>query len=264
MKQQKKLPLIFTDLDGSLLDHSDYSYVAAKPALAEIKHRSYPLIFNSSKTRAEILPLQRGMEIVQPFVCENGAAVYVPEPDGWRRHSFSQPRQQLLSVLQKIRQQYGFEFQGFADWSVEEIAAQTGLSHPEAALAAQREFTEPLLWQDSATRLEDFQQCLAEYHLHAVQGGRFLSVMGEFDKCVGMQWLIDLYREEYGDIVTVALGDSPNDEQMLNAADIAVIIHSRRSDKLEVNAARVIRTELAGSAGWAWAMQMLLNEWENS
>ena len=46
--------LVFTDLDGTLLDHHDYSYDAALPTLRRLKKANIPLIFNTSKTAAEV------------------------------------------------------------------------------------------------------------------------------------------------------------------------------------------------------------------
>ncbi|MCG7852909.1 MAG: HAD hydrolase family protein, partial [Methanosarcinaceae archaeon] len=46
--------VVFTDLDGTLIDHDTYSYKAARPALAALKKQGIPLIFCTSKTRAEI------------------------------------------------------------------------------------------------------------------------------------------------------------------------------------------------------------------
>jgi predicted mannosyl-3-phosphoglycerate phosphatase (HAD superfamily) len=46
--------VIFTDLDGALLDRETYSFEPALPALRFIKEKKIPLIFVSSKTRAEI------------------------------------------------------------------------------------------------------------------------------------------------------------------------------------------------------------------
>ncbi len=42
--------LVFTDLDGTLLNHDDYSWEAARPALEELQRQSIPLILVSSKT----------------------------------------------------------------------------------------------------------------------------------------------------------------------------------------------------------------------
>ena len=46
--------VVFSDLDGTLLDHSTYSWKAAAPALAALRDRGIPLILASSKTSAEI------------------------------------------------------------------------------------------------------------------------------------------------------------------------------------------------------------------
>jgi len=47
--------VVFTDLDGTLLRHEDYSWLPAGPALAELRRRRIPLVIASSKTRAEIV-----------------------------------------------------------------------------------------------------------------------------------------------------------------------------------------------------------------
>lgn len=44
----KKL-LIFTDLDGTLLDHHNYDWSPTKPALQRLAELNLPLIFNSVK-----------------------------------------------------------------------------------------------------------------------------------------------------------------------------------------------------------------------
>ena len=46
--------LVFTDLDGSLLDHHNYSYSDALPQLRQLERRGIPVIPASSKTRVEI------------------------------------------------------------------------------------------------------------------------------------------------------------------------------------------------------------------
>ena len=50
--------MVFTDLDGSLLDHENYAFDAALPALEALARADIPVSIVSSKTRAEII--QRG------------------------------------------------------------------------------------------------------------------------------------------------------------------------------------------------------------
>ena len=73
------LKLVFSDLDGSLLDHDTYSHAAAAPALQRLDQHHIPLILVSSKTRVEIERLRSDLNNSHPFISENGAAVFVPK-----------------------------------------------------------------------------------------------------------------------------------------------------------------------------------------
>ncbi len=263
MSGARPLPVIVTDLDGTLLDHHSYSCAPAADALALIAERGYPLILNSSKTRAEMLALQEELGLHQPFVCENGAAVYLPRGEDWDCHAFAAPRRDWLDWVHRLRTEYDYPFEGFSDWGVDAIAEHTGLPPAKAALAAQREFTEPLTWQGDDRQREAFASALAGRGLRLVRGGRFYSLQGRFDKAQAMQWLQDYYRQQHAAVLSIALGDSPNDCAMLNAADIAVVIHSAQSDDMVVDGAgRVIRTTLPGPgpAGWQKAITTIIGE----
>lgn len=71
--------LIFTDLDGILLDHDGYNFDAAKLSLAQLSEQQIPVIINSSKTASEIQSLRLVLNNQHPFIIENGSAVFVPE-----------------------------------------------------------------------------------------------------------------------------------------------------------------------------------------
>lgn len=261
-EQPHVLPLIFTDLDGTLLDHDDYSFTAAQRAINNIKKNHIPLIINSSKTASEIFPIQQALGIRQPFICENGAALYLPSDtdDSWLYNAFAKPRGHCLQILQQLRDQYDYSFTGFNDCTAKEIAELTGLSLAKAELAAQRTFTEPLLWQDSAARLLQFQQQLHEQNLGFLQGGRFLCIIAgiSIDKGQAMAWLTQRYAEQ-AKVLTIALGDSPNDQAMLNAADIAVVVQSESSDSIQLDKPKkILHTPEPGPSGWQWAMDQLL------
>ena len=74
----RKKVLIFTDLDGTLLDADNYSFEEALPALEKIKKRKIPLILCSSKTKAELELYQKKLKIKSPFISENGGAIFIP------------------------------------------------------------------------------------------------------------------------------------------------------------------------------------------
>lgn len=252
--------LVVTDLDGTLLDHHDYSFDAARPCLDIIRRRHIPLVLCSSKTRVEMEGLQRQLALRDPFICENGAAICTPSSDGTSVEALAPPRGEVLSVLSALRDEQGFRFTGFNDLGMAEIAALTGLSLEAAGLAASREYSEPLRWEDSEERKREFLEALQQQRLVAQQGGRFLSVAGPCDKGMALSALRKRYA---GDATVIALGDSPNDESMLAAADIAVIIRSARSESLAPEGPqRIVCTRQAGPSGWQEAMSVLLEEFQ--
>ena len=70
--------VIYTDLDGTLLDHETYSFDAARQALDRLQAQAIPLIFCTSKTRSETEMWRARMQNAHPFIVENGGALFVP------------------------------------------------------------------------------------------------------------------------------------------------------------------------------------------
>ena len=73
-----KRPIIYTDLDGSLLDHYTYEATPAKSLLRQLDNLGTPVIPCTSKTVAEVIPLCRSLNLFGPFIAENGALICVP------------------------------------------------------------------------------------------------------------------------------------------------------------------------------------------
>lgn len=262
-KVQESL-IVVTDLDGTLLDHNTYSYQPAMPALRRLGANSTPVILCSSKTRTEIELLRQQMANESPFIVENGAAICgLTSSDGAGGASdlvLGKPYSDILQALAEIREYSGFHFIGFNDMSLEQVCDYTGLSSESAALAKKREFSEPLVWQDSEENLERFLAELSLRGLKAQQGGRFLTVAGETDKGRAVAALRKLCSPGRKTRV-IALGDSPNDEAMLNSADIAVVIKSAKSATMHIHGPdKIIYTQECGPEGWNRAMLELLED----
>ena len=163
MSTLSHLLLVFTDLDGCLLDHFTYDYELARPALDQLKQSKVPLILSSSKTLAELAELSAELKLRTPFIVENGAGVVIPDGyfstavsglvyhQGWWLKAFGPALSEILTTLHKIREENGFRFSGFSDMSSPEVADLTGLSLPRAEMAKQRLFTEPVMWQVKPT-----------------------------------------------------------------------------------------------------------------
>ncbi len=261
-----RLLLVFSDLDGSLLDHHDYSLQAALPAIEALRERAIPLIFCSSKTRAEIEPLRIQLGNRDPFIVENGAAVFIPrgslgqtppdcrtEEDGWVRE-FAPPRQRWLAELDRLKPEFEAQFTHFEAMGLDGVMAATGLGSEAAARALQRDYSEPVLWRGDDERREAFVAALVAAGATALQGGRFLSVAGDCDKGAALRWLRACYQRENParDVHEIAIGDSANDSAMLESARHSLVIRSpvhgfpplQRQDSTRYSQA-------FGPAGWA-------------
>lgn len=251
--------LVFTDLDGTLLDHETYSYAAAKEALAVLKARSIPLILASSKTEAEMRPLSHGLGLNAPMIVENGAGICGLNDTALGKPCYGELRQ----IIEKLPSDLRNSYEGFGDWSAEEIAKQTGLPLDAARLAAQRQFSEPGHWSGSDEAFARFTAILNENGFQAVRGGRFTTLMPKTSKAEAMKKLIGHFSQIANETITaIALGDAPNDVAMLEAADRGVIIANPAHAALPAlkgeTEGRIIRSSQVGPEGWNMSVLELI------
>ncbi|HEY5627593.1 MAG TPA: HAD-IIB family hydrolase [Nitrospira sp.] len=266
--------VIFTDLDGTLLDRTTYSFDTARNALAELRQRKIPLILVSSKTRAEIEPIRVQLENDHPFIVENGGAVVIPDDyftfplnEAVDRHGdevieLGRPYSQLRRALKDIQQFLGKELRGYGDMSVDEVVSRTGLSQEEARLSMQREYDEPFVMEGSDDRLI---REVKKRGLRYTKGGRFHHLMGPHDKGRAVRQLIDCYRrsigEGHGGPMTVAIGDSLNDLPMLEAVDRPILVQlTDGSYEPGIEIPRLTLAPGPGPTGWNIAVHALLQE----
>ncbi|AKO98124.1 mannosyl-3-phosphoglycerate phosphatase family [Marinovum algicola DG 898] len=254
----RALPLlVFSDLDGTLLDHEGYSFAPARPALAALAEIGAGVVLATSKTAAEVAPLRAALGLAGwPAIVENGAGLLAAGAEaGFDDSAYRAIRKTLRQLPQ------GFcAFDGFGDMSDAEVARVTGLPRAQAALARRREFSEPGRWTGSPAGLEKFLSSAGKAGLHARRGGRFLTFSHGQTKADQMAALIAQYTPR----MTLALGDAPNDIEMLEAADRGVIIpnpHSRPLPRLPgEDSGRVRRAETPGPEGWNAAVLALVQD----
>ncbi len=187
--------VLFSDLDGALLDANTYSWRGAEEALEEIARRKIPLIFCTSKTRAEVEYLRAKMGNRDPFITENGGGIFVPygyfnlpmkgADRAGHNHGFAlgRPYAEIVEALEEISAESGTSVAGFHSMNAREIAANTGLSLEMAQLAAKREFDEPFFFAASNPKSEQkFLDIARERGLGVARGDRFWHLFSGSDK----------------------------------------------------------------------------------
>jgi len=264
-----KKTVIFTDLDGTLLDEATYSYAAALPALSTIADGGIPLILCSSKTRAELEACRLRLNNLHPFICENGGGIFIPrgyfsfpveadQANGYQLIRLGTPYAEVRKQFVSLREKLHTGVRGFSDMSIAEVAALTGLSEEGSALAMQRDFDEAFVFDGETD--EAFLKAIEAAGLHWTQG-RIFHIMGSHDKGRAVNILVSLYRKKYGGVTSIALGDNLNDLPMLREADRAVLVrHADSSFDTRISIPGLLKTQLPGPAGWNETVLRLLED----
>jgi mannosyl-3-phosphoglycerate phosphatase family protein len=258
--------LVFTDLDGTLLDHDSYSWAAALPALEELERRKIPLVLCTSKTSAEVHPLRRALRNIHPFIVENGGAIVIPA--GFFRPAASfgsnsraltlvlgRPYDEVVQELNTIARAIGVRIRGFHQMSDSEVTRETGLPLPEARRARQRKTSEPFLFRvGSPAAIRRFRRCARERGYSVERGGRFWHFSGGCDKGLALSLVMAFYGLTWGTgFCTIALGDSSNDLSMLRLVDRPILIpKSDGTFSREILRAlpNITRAPRPGPVGW--------------
>ena len=266
--------LIYTELDGTLLDHHTYSFEAAIPALAMLKKSGIPVIPCTSKTRSETTHLMRALELDGPMIIENGAAIWVPQDWGLVRpenapedagawcHSFGPPRSLIRRQLAALSIEWHNRYQPLSDLSDRQVAAVTGLDLASAARAKQRQYCETLVWLGTPADRKAFAEQVESLDMKCVQGGRFVHVLASGGKAQAVNWLhhkIRAERPEYATAVSIAAGDADNDAEMLEITDLALLVRSPVNELPTLKRrSGIVISEALGPAGWAEGIGALI------
>ena len=263
--------IVFTDLDGTLLDYYTYSYEYSREGIKLLGEHDIPLIFCTSKSYAEVLYFRGKTGNTSPFIVENGGAVYIPgdhfkqteqfkqfaRHDGYIAVELGADYKSIRAVFEQMKKEFNNKITGFGDMSTEEVAQYLNLEPELAAMAKIRRHDEPFILKD-VTLLDRVRQFSEQHGLKVYPGTRFYHLMGNTDKGVAVKALVSIYKKVYGNITTAGIGEGKNDEPMFKEVDLPCVVRKPDGTYADVSVAGIMKIDAVGPKGFTLAVKQLL------
>ncbi len=263
--------VLFTDLDGTLLSLSDYSYDVALPALAALKERGVPVVFCTAKTLSENEYYRAVLGIKDPFIVENGGAIFIPqdyfsfefthgkEQGHYYVIEFGARYDELRAALNAIRAETGFKITGFGDMTVAEVAKDANLSIEQAMRAKAKVYNESFRFDEPKDKEPILFEKVHEKGFSITHGGRYYNIHGRnADKGRAVKTLTKLFKREYGAVMTIGVGDSKNDIPMLKAVDQPAVVRRLDGTWLDIQLENLYKAEGVGPEGWVEVVEKFI------
>jgi mannosyl-3-phosphoglycerate phosphatase family protein len=272
--------IIFTTLEGALLDAASGSWEAAGEALNEIERRHVPLILVTRHTRAQIEPLRRKIGHAHPFITENGGGLFIPDGyfsmhlEGAMRAAryfcvpFGRPYAEAVEAVEEIAAEAGCTVMGYARMTAREIASNTGQSVKEAELDRQREFGERFFFAgENEAAVKRFAEIAHERKWQAAPGEPFWEMSsakagGGNEPGQAIRYLMRLHRTSTRmRLRSVGIGSTVQDLPLLTAVDQAILLPTRKRElapELTSRLPQAVLGEAGGPQGWNDAILKLL------
>ena len=268
--------LIFSDIDNTLLqsyiikDGEIYhieEYGEIKEIVQKLRTNNIPLVLCSSKTRFEQEKIRKYLEINDPYVVENGGAIFIPEnyfPIDLEEFGLSishnnenlvielgKSYNRIIETLQEIREIFHIEFIAVHDLSLPELAQKVGISIEDAKLMASREYSETIL-EININKLDKLKKILNDRGLRILQGTRYNTVSSLHDKGSAISILKKLYSIKYENekIESIGIGDAFNDIPMFENVDKPFLVRNIQNSYAPMKINNLIRVNGIGQTGW--------------
>lgn len=253
--------LVFSDLDGTLLDHDTYGYEEAREGMELLRNQNAQLILVSSKTVPEMERIHREMGLSAPFIFENGGGIFWPDRGeellGLTCGELKKNRDALESAL-------GGPVRFITEMEADEIASLTGLSPERARLSQQRTTSMPFIVPSGRRigidEMNEINMALHDAGLQVTKGGRFYHLISrQSDKGAAIASVIEYYRRRGASrLKTVGIGDSENDIPMFKSVDIPVVVRKKDGSVIATGIGHIVETTAVGPAGFTEAVKRIL------
>ena len=265
--------ILFTALEGCLLDAESGSWAAAQAGIDELERRSVPWVIFSGLTRAQLDPIRRKLGHAGPFVSEHGGGLYVPQGyfpvriEGQERSGnfqllpLAKPYLETAAALEELAEEARVSVVGVSQMSLRETERNTGLSQRETEQFRLRDFEERFFFAGaSEADVTRFVALAKQRGFYASPGGTFWSFSSLPDAGEAARRLAKLFRtsaHKRRQSQIFAIGAGPEDFAMLSAADRGILLPSEDAaddSALAQPTRKFEHAKYSGRKGWADAV----------
>jgi mannosyl-3-phosphoglycerate phosphatase len=246
--------IVFTDLDGTLVEEGTYDSGPADAVVRRLQERSAVVVPVTSRSRREVEKLRGALSLSGPFIVENGSAI-LPGNSGTPT-IIGCSAEQATASFRRIQQQV----QGLvslAELPVQEVAMLTGLGEADADLARDREYGVVIVPSQGVVFAQVAELAEALGH-RLIEGDRFWHLVGSHaDKGRAVRVLLDQLSANRMPR-TIALGNGPSDISVLEAVDLPIVIPGPRGPHPALAQRGWHIAPEPGPRGWAAALAGVL------
>lgn len=263
--RKKKNIIIFTDLDGSLLNHTSFKFDEIKNYLRDCLKKGIKIIPNSSKTALEIQDFINDLNYKVPFISENGSTIqnlniYNSNLSG--EIKLAKNIDEIQSIIDKNFSNSLLSNCNFLnDMETNDQSKILGLTNNKLKMALNRKHTVLLDFKGSEIEKENLKLFCRELDLSLNEGGRVISIGDQVNKALAMKKVLDLLSnfKEFENVYTIGVGDSPNDLEMLNNVEFPCLVKNKNNKNLIINENYTI-SSVEAPLGWLEVVKIALEK----
>ncbi len=253
---------VVSDVDGTLMDHS-YDLTPAKETIKLLQDLSIPVILCTSKTAAEVNVIRKQLNLNDPYIVENGAAIYGETLSGVDGEIILGEKYEILEdILKSISKEINHDLQPLNNLSDKEATELTGLKGYSLELMRDRHWSMPFLNPPDCME-EKLISCCKKFKVDIFKGNRMshlLSINSNKGKAIKV---LKNYANK-PNIKIIGLGDSPNDLPLLLNSDFRIVIPSPSGPNIRLlnqlkNYNFILASEPNG-IGWKNEINKLINK----
>ena len=213
---------VVSDVDGTLMDHS-YDLSPAKETIKILQKLSIPIILCTSKTASEVKVIRKELNLTDPYIVENGAAIYGETLNKVNGEIILGEKYEFLEdILNLISKEIDYKLIPLNNLTDQEATQLTGLKGNSLNLMRDRNWSMPFLNPPNFLE-KKINSCCKKHKVEIFKGNRMshlLSTNSNKGKAINTL-------KKYSNIKSIqiiGLGDSPNDLPLLLNSDIRIVI----------------------------------------